>query len=709
MLRLKLQEKVMIKKLTLSTFLLCGGGLVMAEETNASSVEINEATNLPVMTIKGVKDATIYSSPSNTAATRFEAESLDVPQSTQTINSKVIDDVGAVDVRDVLKQVPSAFSGHTRLAPFASSSWKIRGFDAAVTRNGFRQIYFEDVDQSALSNIDRVEIIKGPGGAVYGKEGLGGTIHMVTKRPEKEFKGSAHISAGQYDTRVGGFDLTGGLGDSGIGIRFNGEIERSGTFVKHQDINRDNLSLTTTWDKGGPVRVFLLTEYQRRETLPNPGLPVVGTALSNGVAKANRKAYLGEPNVDYLNTWSPLIQAWLEFDVAENWTLSPRYQHFEFNVNQQQIRLRGPDADPTFTKRNGRFNFQEHDKTDTVQLELKGKFNLGLTSHQTLLGGEVNNHRYAGDWYNYTAVPPISVLNPSYLGVAPAHSALQTFSGTIDTAEIYAQDLIGIGDKLDVLLGLRHSRVKIDSEFNGGLTPGQNDDSTSYQVGAAYRFLPDWSVFAGVGTGLSVDNIVGSISKSGATFKPEKSKQHEIGIKHQSGNLSGSLSIFNIRMENVATADPTDPDFEIQTGEQRSKGVEFEAGWQATQNIYISGGAAYIDAEIIKSNNGDVGNRLGNVAHVQANMWGNYKITPVISLGLGANYVGKRYGTISNTYELPSYTTVDASLAWRLDQKLKAELFVKNIFDKTYYTGSNNFAVYPGEPVTAYARLNVDF
>jgi iron complex outermembrane receptor protein len=703
----------MIKKLTLSTLLLCGSGLGMAEDINLTSVGVSEATNLPVMTIKGVKDAAVYSSPSNTAATRFEAENLEVPQSTQTINNALIQDIGAVDVRDILKQVPSAFVGHTRLAPFTSFSWKIRGFDASVTRNGFRQLYFEDVDQSALSNIDRVEIIKGPGGAVYGKEGLGGSIQMVTKRPEKEFKGSAHVSAGQYNTRVGGFDLSGALGDSGVGVRLNGELERSGTFAKHQDLDRDNISLTATWDKGGPVRAFLLAEYQRRETMPNPGLPVTGTVLSNGAAKANRKTYLGEPNVDYLNTWSPLIQAWLEFDVAENWTLSPRYQHFEFNVSQQQMRLRGPVVgDPTSVTRRGRFDFHEQDKTDTVQLELKGKFDVGSTSHQILFGGEVNNHRYTGNWFNYVnaTVPSINVLNPIYQSSPPAIGAVrQTFSGTVDTAETYVQDLIGIGDKLDVLVGLRHSRVEIDSEFNGDLTPGQNDSSTSYQVGAAYRFMPDWSVFAGVGTGLSVDNIVGSISATGATFKPEKSKQHEIGIKHQSGNLSGSLSLFNIRMENVATADPNDPDFEVQTGEQRSRGIEFEAGWQASQDIYLSGGAAYIDAEVTKSNNGDVGNRLGNVAHVQANMWGNYKITPAVNFGLGANYVGKRYGTISNTYELPAYTTLDASLAWRIDPKLKAELFVKNIFDKTYYTGNNNFAVYPGEPVTAYARLTVDF
>ncbi len=703
---------MIIKKLTLSTLLLCSSGLALGEDVEKSAAEPVDVTNLPTMTILGSQDdAAKYFTPRSTAATRFEANSLEVPQSTQTVNETMIEDMGAVDVRDILKQVPSAFAGHTRLAPFTSFSWKIRGFDAAVTRNGFRQIFFEDVDQSALSNIARLEVIKGPGGATYGKEGLGGTIHMVTKRPEKEFSGSAYVSAGKYDSRVGGFDLTGNLGDSGIGIRLNGEIERSDTFVKFQEIDRDNISLTATWDTGGPARAFLLTEYQRRETMRNPGLPVVGTVISNGVARVKRKTYLGEPNVDNLDTWSPLVQAWLEFDVAENWTLSPRYQHFEFNVDQQHVRLRGPEAgDPTLTKRNGRFDFKERDKTDTVQLELKGKFDLGVTSHQMLIGGEVNNHRWSGDWFNFAAVPSISTLNPTFLSSAPPIVAnATTFSGTIDTNEVYVQDLIGIGDKLDVLLGVRHTNTNIDSEFSGDLTPGQNDSMTSYQIGAAYQFMPDWSVFAGVGTTLSVDSVVGSISATGTPFKPEESKQHEIGIKHQSGNLSGSLSLFHIRMENAATADPNDPDFQIQTGEQRSRGVELEAAWQASSKLYLSGGVAYIDAEITKSNDGDVGNRLGNIAKTQANFWVRYHATSTVDLGFGINYVGKRYGTISNTFKLPTYTTADASIGWRIDPRLKAELFLKNIFDRVYYTGNDNFSVYPGEPRAAYARLTADF
>src|SRR5690606_2448674 len=179
----------------------------------------------------------------------------------------------------------------------ASFSWKLRGFDASVTRNGFRQLYFEDVDQSALSNVERVEIIKGPGSVALGMEGLGGSVHMVTKRPERDAGGSAYIVLGQYDMRSAGFDLTTGIGDSGLGIRLNGEFERSGTFVDHQDMDRDNVGLTLTWDDNGPVRAFWMVEYQQRESRPNPGLPVG--------FDGKRGTYLGEPSFDYLNTWSP--------------------------------------------------------------------------------------------------------------------------------------------------------------------------------------------------------------------------------------------------------------------------------------------------------------------------------------------------------------------------------------------------------------------
>ena len=637
-----------------------------------------------------------YAMPQSTAATRFQADSLVVPQSNQSINWLQIEDSGAIDVGDVLKNVPSAYTGHSRTAPFASFSWKLRGFDASVTRNGFRQLYFEDVDQSALGNVERVEVIKGPGSVALGMEGLGGSIHMVTKRPERDFAGSAHITFGQYDTKIGGFDLTTGIGDSGFGIRLNGEIERSGTFVDHQDIERDNVSLTATWDQGGPVRAFLMAEYQQRESSPNPGLPVGFSG--------KRSTYLGEPAFDYLNTWSPLIQTWLEFDIGEHWTLSPRYQCFEFNVNQQQVRLRNPLGGGLIS-RNGRHDFHERDMTDTYELELKGRFEFAGMAHQVALGYTAERHEWKGDWFNYAGVAPIHPGSPVYANVLPAIGVRSAFSGRADTDEFYVQDLMALSDRFSLLLGLRSVESRIDTPGNSD----QDDRTNTFQIGASYLVTPQWSLFAGMSTAMSVESVIGSISADNTPFEPERSRQREIGIKHQSGKLSGSLSLFHITIENATTAAPANPGFQIQSGEQRSRGVELEGNWQATADWFLSGGLAYIDAEITKSNDGDVGNRLGNIAHLQANLWTRYRLLPNVHVSLGANHVGERYGTLSNTYKLPSYTTLDASLAWQIDPRLKAELFVQNLLDKEYYTGNNDFSVYRGDPLTAYARMMINF
>ncbi len=89
-----------------------------------------------------------------------------MPQSVQVITAEEIVNQGATSMGDLLRNVPSANAGFSRVGPYQSFSLKIRGFLADQMRNGMRQRYYEDVDASALSNIERVEVLKGPSGAV---------------------------------------------------------------------------------------------------------------------------------------------------------------------------------------------------------------------------------------------------------------------------------------------------------------------------------------------------------------------------------------------------------------------------------------------------------------------------------------------------------------------------------------------------------------
>ena len=115
----------------------------------------------------------------------------ELPQSVQVVTREDIAALGASSVGDLLRTVPSASPGHSRVGGYQSFSLKIRGFLADQMRNGIRQRYYEDVDASALANIERVEVLKGPSGALYGQSAVGGILSIITKRPLDEFAASA--------------------------------------------------------------------------------------------------------------------------------------------------------------------------------------------------------------------------------------------------------------------------------------------------------------------------------------------------------------------------------------------------------------------------------------------------------------------------------------------------------------------------------------
>lgn len=98
----------------------------------------------------------------------------ELPQSIQLLDVDQMRGQGLMSVGDLLRDIPSANPGYARVGPYQSFSLKIRGFAADQMRNGMRQRYFEDVDASALNSIERMEVLKGPSGVLYGQSAVGG-------------------------------------------------------------------------------------------------------------------------------------------------------------------------------------------------------------------------------------------------------------------------------------------------------------------------------------------------------------------------------------------------------------------------------------------------------------------------------------------------------------------------------------------------------
>lgn len=687
-----------------------------------------KTVELSAMTVKGDSfgpdDSSPYIKSESTAGSKIPIETTRIPQSIQVITGEALKDQGALSIGNILKQVPSATLIGTRYSRFPKIS--IRGFRADQNRNGIRQIFGGDVDWSALSHIENVEVLKGPGSTVYGQQTNdgGGVINVITKRPFGEFASEFSFTRGGYDEfdgdiTSGQWDLNGPLlADGALKARFTGEIEGSESFINFQNLDRENFGLALAWDDGGPVRGFINAEYQHRSTLPNPGLPVFGTVRGSGFGNISRDTYLGEPDFDNLEIETPLVQAWLDIDAGENWKISPRFQYDEFNGDQDQVFL-GPTTLDAATgrinvARTGRTGFKERDRTYIGQIDITGTVETGFLTHQIFLGGDYTKSHFGTSSVNLAGVPAIDALNPVYLDAQPAAGPVRLGShGTSELGSFAFQDIISITPEFDLTGGVRQSTYSAKRlNIANGVTSEIDTDNASYQVGGTFHATDSIHFFAGYGEGFSP--LPAIAMANGTSLEPGESDQVEAGVKIDfPSGLSGTASFFDITRSNVTTPDRFNPGFQVATGEIQSRGAEAELAYQVTEQWYIQGGYAFIDAEITQSNANDVGNRPEKIPEHQANIWTHYRfdsgVLKNLTLSAGANYVGNRPFDNANTAVLPNYTTLDlaTSYTWK---NVKLELFANNVLDKRYFVSADfGPAVFPGDPRTIFGRVSLKF
>lgn len=638
-----------------------------------------------------------------------------VPQSIQVLDDEELIERGVRSVGDVLRAVPSANVGGSRVSRYQSFGLKVRGFLADQMRNGIRQRYYEDVDASALSNIARIEVLKGPSAVLYGQSAVGGIISIITKQPTKELEGSVALTGGMFDQKMATVDIGGPITDT-LGIRLTGEIERSDTFVDFQKIKRENVGLALAWNPSTSVSAYVVAEYVRRATANNPGLPVIGTVRSNGVATVPRSTFLGEPNFTDLVADAPLVQAWVDFRMSDTWTLTPRFQYSVFNTSLDQVRLLAPvTGQPTRIQRNGRRG-READKYYIAQLDVSGRASTAGIDHTLLFGIEHSAERptfrqsdiVAGD------IAAIDSLNPvySYATRQPALAFTFFSQGKVDGFAAYAQDQIALSDAWNVVAGVRHSLFDYEN-FRTTPTRTTRDadtiSATTWQLGTTYRLGGGLSLFGGYNKGFDLEPVVGSRSRDGSPFAPETSDQIEAGLRLSRDTVRASLSAFRIRRNNVAVTDPLDVNFQIQEGRFQVRGVELEGEWSPLAGWWLQGGYAYLDGRITRTTTAaQINARLGDTPKHTATASTRVALGPVELRG-GAYYVGRRRLVNVSPITLDDYLIFDLGLGTNVGP-LRLDAALTNVGDKTYYTanGGANF-VYPGDPRTFSLRVGYSF
>ncbi len=349
-----------------------------------------------------------------------------------------------------------------------------------------------------------------------------------------------------------------------------------------------------------------------------------------------------------------------------------------------------------------------------LDTNLLGKFNTGSVEHQLLVGFDLTRDDI-NSIFEFGAAQPVDIFNPVFDQSVNVTGQPTTDSFTRrDTLGLYLQDQVTITENLKLLLGGRVDFFREKSnDLLTNIETSQSDTAFSPRVGIVYQPIQPLSFYASYARSF-VPTI--GLAADGDTFRPERGTQYEIGLKAEiTDQLSASLALYDLTRSNVTTPDPGNPGFSVQTGKQRSRGIEFDIGGEVLPGWNIIGGYAYTDARITEDNDPTiVGNRRFSAPEHTFNLWTTYKIQQGdlqgLGFGLGFFFTGERFTDNANTVELPSFFRTDAAIFYERN-RFRAALNFRNIFDVENFTsnaGSSSF-VNRGAPFTVQGTISWQF
>jgi len=651
--------------------------------------------------------APVYHSPVITSATRTEAELRDVPQSVTVITRDLIDDQAMRSVADVLRYVPGAQvaqgEGHR-------DQIVLRGNNSTADffLDGLRDDvqYYRD-----LYNVERIEVLKGPNAMIFGRGGGGGVVNRVTKKADGEARREAMIQVGSWDQYRGAVDLGGRIGD-GVAVRFNGFYEDSESYRDRFELERFGLNPTAGFDLSDRTRLNVAYEHVEDDRTVDRGVP-----SANGRPFATpRSRYFGNPDASFATTDVDLVTAELAHAFGPDLELRVQalygdYDKFYQNVFPSSAVAPNAAGVPSLTL--GSYNSGTDRENLFGRADVAWKARTGGIAHELLIGTEFGRQDTANLRREGTSVR-VPAADPVSFATAVFGAPSQDNDGVADVAAVYVQDRIGIGERLQLVAGLRYDRFELDFRNRvNGQRLDRTDGLWSPRAGVVFKPVEPVSLYASYSVSYlpqSGDQF-GTLDLTTAALEPEKFENLEIGAKWQLlPRLLLTAAAFRLDRENTRAPGPV-AGTTLLTGSQRSKGIEIELNGSISRRWDVIAGLALQEAEIRSTTTAaPAGRDAALVPGTSFSLWSSYRFTPRFGFGAGVIAQSKRYATVSNAVVLPGFARVDAALFYAVTDGLKAQVNLENLLDERYSaTAHSDNNITPGSPRAVRVGLTAAF
>jgi len=653
----------------------------------------------------------------------------DIPQSVTVVNQQLIEDQGADSLKDALKNV----SGLTFAAGEGGRTGDqivMRGF--ATTTDLFVDSA-RDIGQYTrdLFNTEKVEVLKGPSSMLFGRGSTGGVINLVSKQPYAGNKQEAELTIGTEGKRRVSADINYAETDDEA-LRLNVMAEKKNNGRTVHDDERYGFAPSVAIGLDGPTSLTLSYLHLTEHNNTDYGVPYDPNTLKPVDVPYGR--YYGLSGLDYEDTKTDLATAVLEHRVSDKSKVKNqlRYARYQRDAAPTAPRLSGlkPGMPVTGQTVMARSLKQRNgvDETWSNQTDFTTELETGRIKHQLLAGLELTRERSYTDRHDNltgTSQPSTSVGTPNPSDTPNLRWGKTSHRDYVaDGAALYGQNFVTFSPTWKALLGARFDRLsgdyrtRIYNRDSGALLgkdsydAGRTDNVWSWRTGVIWQPDATQSYYASYGTSFNPSGEAYALDKATEKVAPEKNRNMELGAKFDllDGDLLLRGALFRIEKTNERNTDPLTPDVVTLSGKRHTDGVEFEAAGRLNERWEVFAGATYLDATIDKAGStmGTEGKRPRNTPNFSANLWTSYRLTPELTVGGGANWVGKRYASESNTNVLPEYVVASAMLAYET-RHYKLQLNLNNLLNEKYYQGLYAGHATYGDQRNAELTLGVKF
>lgn len=546
--------------------------------------------------------------------------------------------------------------------------------------------------EEGLIDIERIEVLRGPQGTLYGKNTEAGAINIITRAPDNEYRGRVSVEGGQWLSSASDDKLTGGAAlslsgpiakdrlyfslagdyDHKAGFMYNTFTGDSG-YEQNNYFSRGKLRWTPAENLDISLMVSYL--YHEQDGASNLNLGENGAALFGLPLPSPR-----EISSD-MNSWqevkSQIQSLKLTYDLSDTMTLT--------SITSRKKTTFDGDLDFDFSPAHILHTSQSGTQEEKISQELR----LGQTAEKLnwLIG------------FYYDRDDRDAVLDVT--SMIPAMNYVTTYNLTGDAYAFFAQAGYFLTDQFKIITGLRYEHQ--DNEIKGLIPAGQLDASwekVSPKIAAEYHFTPDIMLYADVSQGYRSGGFNElAFDPQFYSYDEETLWSYEIGMKSLflDRRLMLNTALFYMDISDMQVEEAVDPynSWITNAAEATSSGIELELVARLTDSLTLLGGFGYTNVEFdqFSDSGGDYkGNKNPFAPEYTFNIGAQYRHAKGFYARIDLIGYGEMFFDKANQYSRDAYQVVNGKIGYET-RHFDIYLFGKNIFDETYnsngYYGGN--------------------